>query len=93
MDGYLAYYAQGFKPSSGLSRSRWEKQRRERLVKPRFIKVSIKNPDVFLIDTQSARFSFEQAYSSDRLSDSIRKTLVLKKIDGQWQILREYAEG
>lgn len=93
VDGYLAYYAPGFKPPSGMSRSRWEKKRRELLVKPRFIKITIKNPDVFMIDAHSARFNFEQAYTSDRFTDSTRKTLVLEKIDGQWQILREYAEG
>lgn len=93
VDGYLAYYASDFKPSNGLSRSRWEKRRRERLMKPRFIKITINNPDVFLVDPQSARFSFEQNYKSDSFSDAVRKTLMLKKIDGQWQILREYAEG
>jgi tetratricopeptide (TPR) repeat protein len=93
VDGYLAYYAPGFKPAGGLSRSRWEKSRRELLLKPGFINITIKNPDVFIIDTRSARFSFEQSYTSDRFTDLTRKTLVLEKIDGQWQILREYAEG
>ncbi len=93
VDGYLAYYAPEFKPAGGMPRRQWENQRRDRLKKPRFIKVTIRNTDVFLIDQQSARFSFEQAYKSDRYSDTSRKTLVLKKVNGQWQILREYAEG
>lgn len=93
IDGYLAYYAPEFKPAGGIPRRQWENQRRVRLKKPRFIKITIRNKDVFLIDPQSARFSFEQAYKSDRFSDTSRKTLVLKKVNGQWQILREYAEG
>jgi tetratricopeptide (TPR) repeat protein len=93
VDGYLAYYAPEFKPAGGMPRRQWENQRRDRLKKPRFIKITIRNTDVFLIDPQSARFSFEQAYKSDRFSDTSRKTLVLKKVNGQWQILREYAEG
>jgi len=90
-DAYLAYYADNFTPSNGYSRQRWEQDRRHRLVKPSFIRVSIQSPKVVLISEHTARLTFKQRYQSDRFNDAVTKTLLLKKIDGSWQILKEYS--
>jgi tetratricopeptide (TPR) repeat protein len=90
VDGYLAYYAPAFRPHNGLSRQRWEAQRRQRLRSPRFIRVTIREPEVKILGSTTAKLIFEQAYESDRFKDAGKKVLLMEKIDGQWQILREY---
>ena len=92
-DAYLSYYSAGFKPARGLSKKRWEKERRIRLKKPRFIRVSVHSPIVKMLSTKSALLSFEQDYQSDRFHDAVQKTLVLEKTDGSWQILKEFTSS
>lgn len=89
-DGYLAYYAPAFRPQNGLSRGSWEKQRRLRLRKPRFIRVTILSPQVTILGENTARLNFEQKYESDSFDDAVHKIMLLEKINGQWQIIREY---
>lgn len=90
VDGYLAYYAPSFLPPNGLSRQRWEAQRRQRLRSPRFIRVSIHEPDVKILGSTTAKLIFEQRYESDSFKDTGKKVLLMEKIGTQWQILREY---
>jgi len=89
-DAYLAYYADSFNPPNGFSRLRWENDRRIRLRKPSFIRVSIQSPKVVLLSKNSARLTFKQKYQSNRFRDAVIKTLLLKKISGSWQIVEEY---
>jgi len=90
VNSYLAHYAPAFLPHNGVSRQRWEAQRRQRLHKPRFIRVTITEPMVKILGDTTAKLSFKQHYESDRFNDTAKKVLLLEKINGQWQILREY---
>ena len=89
-DAYLAYYADHFSPPNGYSRQRWEQDRRIRLRKPAFIRISIQAPKVTLLSERTARLTFKQGYQSNSFHDAVIKTLLLEKIDGSWQILDEY---
>lgn len=90
VDGYLAYYAPAFRPPNGLSRQSWETRRRQRLRAPRFIRITIADPDVKILGSTTAKLTFEQHYESSRFKDVSKKVLLMEKIGGQWQILREY---
>ncbi len=92
-DAYLSYYSAGFNPPGGLNRKKWEQQRRIRLKKPRFIRVSIESPTVKMLSSSSALLSFRQNYQSDRFNDAIQKTLLLEKVNGSWQILKEFTSS
>ena len=92
-DAYLSYYASNFNPPRGLSRKRWEKERRLRLKKPRFIRVSLKSPNVKMLSTSSALLSFMQDYQSDSFHDVVQKTLLLEKVNGSWRILKEFTSS
>lgn len=89
-DAYLAYYAEKFNPPNGYSRKRWEQDRRIRLRKPAFIRISIKSPKVTLLSKRTARLTFKQDYQSNSFHDAVIKTLLLEKVNGSWQILDEY---
>lgn len=86
---YLAHYSPEFTPADVRSRAEWEQQRQERLTQPRFIKVQIDRLKVEVLDDQTANALFRQRYRSDRVSDTVRKQLRLKKEDGHWLIIDE----
>jgi ketosteroid isomerase-like protein len=88
-DGYLTFYASDFQTPRGEPRARWEAERRERIAKPRKIKVSAEGPRVTLVDAGTARVTFRQNYSADGRKTTGRKTLVLTKQGERWLIRQE----
>lgn len=90
-DAYLAYYAKEFKTPGGESRAEWEKQRRARIAAPKSIAVSIASPKVTMKGTDEAKVTFRQTYRSDVLKSHSRKTLVMTRTNGRWQIVQERA--
>jgi len=88
-DAYLAFYAKDFKTPGGESRADWEKQRRERIAAPKSIAVGIEQAKVTMQGSDQASVTFRQSYRSDKLKSSGRKTLVLSRADGRWQIREE----
>ncbi len=88
MDAYLGAYAPAFVPAGGQNRSTWASDRKARIVPRSRIEVDVSDLSVeFNGDRATARFL--QAYSSDTLNVSSRKTLELVKSGGRWLIVRE----
>jgi len=88
-DAYLAYYAKDFKTPGGEAREAWEKSRRERIAAPKSIAVGIDSPKVTMLGSEQASVTFRQSYRSDKLKSSSRKTLVLARAGGRWEIREE----
>ena len=89
-DGYLAAYASSFKPDDGKSRREWEKERRDRVTSPSYVKVEVSDAAVIVNGDGTAEVKFRQGYDSNRLKNhSVRKTLSLVKNGSSWQIVRE----
>jgi tetratricopeptide (TPR) repeat protein len=89
-DGYLAAYSPKFQPDEGKSRREWERERRERVTAPSYVKVEVSEPAVIINGDGTAEVKFRQSYDSNRLkSHSVRKTLTLAKTKSGWQITRE----
>ncbi|HZW25989.1 MAG TPA: outer membrane protein assembly factor BamE [Gallionella sp.] len=88
---YLAGYAANFKPA-GLSRAKWEAQRKERIGRAQSIEVKVSDLKIKLRDDTHASATFKQDYRSDAYSDSTRKTLKLEKTGDAWLIVGEQAE-
>jgi len=88
MQGYLGAYAPNFTPPGGQSRGEWEADRKARIVPRSRIGVDVSDINVSVNgDRASARF--RQAYSSDNLSVTSRKTLDMVKSGNRWLIVRE----
>ncbi|WMW82308.1 tetratricopeptide repeat protein [Undibacterium cyanobacteriorum] len=85
---YLAHYAKDFQTPNGESRSAWADDRRSRIEGKGKISVRIEDLSV-KVDDNSATVRFKQYYSSDRLSSTSRKVLVMTKHDGKWLIKQE----
>jgi tetratricopeptide (TPR) repeat protein len=88
-DAYLAYYAPNFQVPGGEARALWETTRRDRIVKPKLIEVTIGSPRVSFDANGNAIVKFRQGYKSDTLNTSGAKTLTLVKNNDRWQILQE----
>ncbi|TNC97002.1 MAG: hypothetical protein FD121_974 [Gallionellaceae bacterium] len=88
-DKYLAFYAKDFATPDGLNRSAWEAQRKERIAKPKSIKVEVLDAKVKEQDGKHASVSFKQSYRASHLKTSSSKVLVWVKSDGHWQITEE----
>ncbi|MEO7558971.1 MAG: tetratricopeptide repeat protein, partial [Nitrosospira sp.] len=70
---YLAFYTSDFHTPRGTSRPAWEKNRRERIGKPKSIHVEITHPKVSFTDAAHARVSFKQSYHSDAIKSTTTK--------------------
>ncbi len=90
---YLSYYAPAFETPGQQSRSDWEKLRRSRLSKPKFIRVEITEPKVSFNGPESAVIRFRQHYQSDNIDSKGYKTLTLTKSGQRWLIVREQFEN
>jgi tetratricopeptide (TPR) repeat protein len=88
-DGYLAYYAKEFKTPGSEARDAWEKTRRARIAAPKSIAVGVESPKVTMTGADRATVTFRQSYRSDVLKSNSRKTLVMVRTDGRWQIVEE----
>jgi tetratricopeptide (TPR) repeat protein len=88
---YLGFYAREFRIPGGESRSAWEGQRKERIAKPKSIRVEVRDAKVKLADPTHASVSFRQSYRASHLNTTSSKTLEWVKVDGQWQIVEERA--
>ena len=89
---YLTFYAPGFQPPGGLDRAAWERQREERILKPRHISVEVSDLETEVLSPERARVRFAQTYRSDRYRDTVRKTFGLVRGEQGWQILTESSE-
>ena len=90
--GYLASYAPDFEVPGGLSRGAWEKQRAERIERPRSIDVGVKILST-RVSNGEATVTFKQRYRSDTLKSDNTKTLKLVKSGDRWLIKQEHTGG
>jgi tetratricopeptide (TPR) repeat protein len=90
--GYLAHYAPDFEVPKGASRGSWEKERAERIEKPKSIEVAVQNLEV-KVNGDTATAIFKQSYKSDTLKSHNTKTLKLERAGDKWLIKQERAGG
>ena len=92
VQGYLASYAQDFETPGGESRATWERQRAERIERPKSIDVSVKILST-RVSNGEATVTFKQRYRSDTLKSDNTKTLKLVKSGERWLIKQEHTGG
>lgn len=88
MDNYLEAYASSFVPPDRMARSRWESERRLRILSKKSISVEVKQLKI-AVDGKNATAQFQQIYSSDNFTGNSRKTLEMVKQGTRWLIARE----
>ncbi len=88
LDRYLAAYAPDYRDGKP-SHQAWVDWRRQRILRPGEIRVSISDIRLRHHDPKKARVDFVQAYRSPRYRDRVVKRLDLARIGGSWRIVRE----
>lgn len=89
VEGYLENYGQEFIPPKRMSRNEWERDRRKRLRRPSFIKVTLTDIKINLHGKDYAEIKFTQAYQSDTYGDKVKKEILMRKVSGSWLITQE----
>ncbi|PUE34468.1 hypothetical protein B9Z52_06085 [Limnohabitans sp. Jir72] len=90
MDAYFDQYATSFVPAGGLSRSAWEKVRRQRILSKGQITHEIRDLQVTL-DGEMATVKFEQLYATAQTHWVGPKILRLQREGVRWRIISESA--
>ncbi|MGB0732187.1 MAG: TolC family protein [Pontibacterium sp.] len=85
---YTAEYTADY-PGDESRHIRWEENRAARLSEPSYIRLELSDVNVAEIDEESARVTFTQAYTSNLYTDTVEKTLQLKRVDDAWKIAAE----
>lgn len=88
MRAYLGSYAAKFSPPGGQSRSEWESDRKARILPRARIGVELSELSV-KVNGDRASAQFRQAYTSDTINSTSRKTLEMIKTGDRWLIVRE----
>ena len=89
---YLAAYAPDFETPGGMARAAWEKQRTERIERPKSIQVTVTMQSI-KVEGAEATAVFHQAYRSDTLKSDGVKTLRMVQVGGKWLIKQERVRG
>ncbi len=92
VQGYLGYYAPDFELPGGETRAAWEKQRAERIERPKSIEVEAKVLSA-QVSGNEATVKIRQSYKSDALKSHTTKTLKLEKSGERWLIKQERTGG
>jgi tetratricopeptide (TPR) repeat protein len=90
--GYLAHYAFDFDVPGGVTRAAWEKERAERIERPKSIDVTVKVLNAQASDSE-ATVTFRQSYKSDTMKSNNTKTLKLVRQGDRWLIKQERTGG
>ena len=90
--GYLAAYAPDFETPGGEARAAWEKQREERIERPKTIEVSLAIKSVKVTGGEAVAV-VRQSYKSDALKSNTTKTMKLVKSGERWLIKQERVGG
>ncbi len=88
IDRYLAAYAADYRDGKP-SHDAWVAWRRQRILRPGNIQVSVSDLRIRRHDERHARVDFVQSYRSPNYRDRVVKRLDLSRIDGEWKIVRE----
>ncbi|WP_197432952.1 TolC family outer membrane protein [Janthinobacterium sp. B9-8] len=89
VDDYLAFYADSFVPSNGMSVDKWKAFRRARVAKQGDLTITLDKMKLKQISETQAEASFSQSYKSKDYTDVVGKTLEMVKQGGQWKIKSE----
>ena len=92
VEDYIGFYHTDYAPGD-MSRVEWVEQRRQRLKRPKWIKIQLSNFQVQSGPDKGWRVRLEQSYKTNSYSDLMRKEFILKNDNGQWSIIEERGLG
>ena len=91
LEEYFAIYIDNYTPQSFDSNDQWKRDREKRILNKNKISLEIENLSITFIinEKETATAVFQQKYSSERYSDSVKKQIIFEKINKNWRIVSE----
>lgn len=86
-NGYFSYYAPAYLSRLGAA---WREAKANNITQKQWIHVGLSDLSLFVYD-DTAVAGLTQSYDSDKHSDITRKSMYLKRSNGQWRIVLEEA--
>ncbi len=90
---YLGSYSRKMTSDQGAGFARWSATRKQRLIKPEWIRIEINQPSVSFVQKVTGKpqavVQFQQVYRASNYSDVSRKELRMEKEGNNWNIVRE----
>jgi len=93
VDEYLGFYAESFQPPRGLSRPAWQRERRQRLTRPAWIKVELTDMKELHSSPERVIVELVQGYQTPGYQDRTRKQFILGLAGQAWRIEKEVSIG
>jgi len=88
LDAYIAYYSSEHKLDFA-TREDWVEHRRQRILRPGFIKIGVSDIQIRAQTENLAIVDFQQSFDSLDYSDRVIKRVGLRRINSQWKITDE----
>ena len=88
LEAYISYYSNEHKLNYA-THADWAEQRKQRILRPGFIKIGVSNIQIRAQTKNLAIIDFQQSFDSIDYSDRVIKRLGLSRINSQWKITDE----
>lgn len=88
VQAYIDSYVDNYSPDN-LSHRAWIKQRKVRLTRPAWIKLTLTDFEYFILDSDHVAVHFKQTYARKNYSDKGQKELVMVRQGADWKIEKE----
>ncbi|MCP4188020.1 MAG: tetratricopeptide repeat protein [Gammaproteobacteria bacterium] len=85
---YTSFYSTEHRPNF-QTHSDWVEHRRQRIMRPGFIKIGVSDINVRAENNNRAIIDFKQSFDSPSYSDRVKKRLSFRRIGSQWKITDE----
>lgn len=87
MENFSSYYAENF-TGSAQKRAAWVEDKTRKNKRKKWIKVSVDQIKVGTLNPdKTLEVNFEQSYASSNYSQKSRKTIIIRKDNGEWKIV------
>ena len=87
-NAYISYYSTEYK-FNYATHAEWVEQRKQRLLRPGFIKIGVSDIQIRAQTKNLAIIDFQQSFDSIDYSDRVIKRIGLSRINSQWKITDE----
>lgn len=85
---YTGFYSTEHRPNFD-THSEWVEYRRQRMLRPGFIKIGVSDIHIRVHNNNQAIIDFKQSFDSPGYSDRVKKRLALRRVGTQWKITDE----
>lgn len=89
LDVYFLHYYPGYFPADFMTAEAWKEDRREKMIKPEYIHLSLDDFELTSFSEEQAVIRFTMGYQRPGYEDETNKEITLRSLNGLWLIDKE----